>query len=259
MEFTLKRIAYAKYDDFIEKVLESTPNIDLAFFKQLDDMTEDVLVGGKNIILNIDVDELESIIDKVYTDNDQNPMQSIDVKFSELLYRQLYLDEFVPNYLLYEKEVWAYINCFILFDVVKKRYFAEEGDLNNKKRIENVMLCNNSTIDRTGLRWLWALSNSAYSPSYGFRLVDTAYKFIDPVKALFERTLGSNKILFKAFIRSIEILNFDSRIKSGKFRSILLTHIRNLATMKMYESVDSVEELAQIFASDIRDFIESFE
>ena len=259
MEFTLKRIAYAKYDDFIEKVLESTPNIDLAFFEQLDDMTEDVLVGGKNIILNIDVDELESIINKVSTDNDQNPMQSIDVKFSELLYRQLYLDEFVPNYLLYEKEVWAYINCFILFDVVKKRYFAEEGDLNNKKRIENVMLCNNSTIDRTGLRWLWALSNSAYDPSYGFRLVDTAYKFIDPVKALFERTLSSNKILFKAFIRSIEILNFDSRIKSGKFRSILLTHIRNLATMKMYESVDSVEELAQIFASDIRDFIESFE
>ena len=259
MEFTLKRIAYAKYDDFIEKVLESTPNIDLAFFEQLDDMTEDVLVGGKNIILNIDVDELESIINKVSTDNDQNPMQSIDVKFSELLYRQLYLDEFVPNYLLYEKEVWAYINCFILFDVVKKRYFAEEGDLNNKKRIENVMLCNNSTIERTGLRWLWALSNSAYDPSYGFRLVDTAYKFIDPVKALFERTLSSNKILFKAFIRSIEILNFDSRIKSGKFRSILLTHIRNLATMKMYESVDSVEELAQIFASDIRDFIESFE
>lgn len=258
MEFTLKRIAYAKYDDFIEKVLESTPNIDLAFFEQLDDMTEDVLVGGKNIILNIDVDELESIINKVYADNDQNPMQSIDVKFSELLYRQLYLDEFVPNYLLYEKEVWAYINCFILFDVVKKRYFAEEGDLNNKKRIVNVMLCNNSTIDRTGLRWLWALSNSAYDPSYGFRLVDTAYKFIDPVKALFERTLSNNKILFKAFIRSIEILNFDSRIKSGKFRSILLTHIRNLATMKMYESIDSVEELAQIFASDIRDFIESF-
>ena len=259
MEFTLKRIAYAKYDDFIEKVLESAPNINLAFFEQLDDMTEDVLVGGKNIILNIDVNKLESIIDEVSTDNDQNPMQSIDVKFSELLYRQLYLDEFVPNYLLYEKEVWAYINCFILFDVVKKRYFAVEGDLNNKKRIENVMLCNNSTIDRTGLRWLWALSNSAYDPSYGFRLVDTAYKFIDPVKALFERTLGSNKILFKAFIRSIEILNFDSRIKSGKFRSILLTHIRNLATMKMYESVDSVEELAQIFASDIRDFIESFE
>lgn len=259
MEFTLKRIAYAKYDDFIEKVLEAAPNINSAFFEQLDDMTEDVLVDGKNILLNINLDELESIIDTVSADNDQNPMQTIDVKFSELLYRQLFLDEFVPNYLLYEKEVWAYLNCYVFFNVVVKRYFSEKGDLDNKKRIESVMLCNNSTIDRTGLRWLWALSDSAYDPSYQFRLVDTAYKFIDPVKALFERTLSSNKTLFKAFIRSIELLNFDSRIKSGKFRSILLTHIRNLATMKMYESVDSVEELAQIFASDIKDFIESYE
>lgn len=258
MEAVLRRISYGKYDDFIEQNLSSFPSLSKDYFcKNYEHVTEDIIVEGKAITFDIDIDEFIEIFENIVEFNDQNPMEAIDIKFAEMLYKTFTLHTSIPKYVMYEKEVWAYLNCFVLFDIVKKRFFSNEESLKDEGRIKRVFFCDDSTIDRTGLRWLWALADATYDEKYIFGLTSTARQFIDPVKALYERTMGTNRTVFKAYIRAIQLLDLDSRIKSGKFRSILPTHIRNLATMKIYESIDSIEELSAIFADDIKDFLDN--
>lgn len=256
MRFDIKRISYAKYDDFIEKVVALLPNITAETFdKSFEDMTEVVTVNGEQFEVDLDVDDIDRTIDDVLSGEYDNPMQTIDIRLSKKLFSQLSLEAKIPEYVLYEKEVWAYLNCFILFSAVKKRHFRNDGDFNNEDKVKRVLFSDCSTIDRSGFRWLWALAEASYDNDRLFSLTETAHRFVDPVKALYERALGTNKVLFKAFIRSIQLLDYDPRIRSNKYRSVLLTHIRNLAAMKIYESYDSVEELARVFSEDIKAFI----
>ena len=260
MEVVLRRISYAKYDDFIDNNINNFANINKDFFeKQWSNSTEDIIIGGKAVIVEIDVGRFTNLFDTIIKINNQNPMEAIDTNYAEMLYSCLTINSNVPKYILYEKEVWAYLNCFVFFDVVKKRFFPDEGWDKDTGRIKRVFFCDDSNIDRTGLRWLWALADATYDDSNVFNLTRTARQFIDPVKALYERTMGTNRLVFKAYIRAIELLNYDVRIKSSKFRSIIPTHIRNLATMKIYESYNSIEELAKIFASDIKTFLDNYQ
>ena len=258
MKFILKKISYAKYDEFVEKIVDLFPDFDAEKLeKEYGSYTEEVMIGSKCVTLDLDIEGMINSINEILSTNPTNPMQEVDIKLAEMLYQRLYLDEFVPNYLFFEKEIWAYLNCFVLLEIVKARYFRTEKEQNDKGRVERVLL-SNGALDRSGSRWLWVLANSTYDPKYRFALVDTAFKFIDPVKALFESVIGKNKTLFKAFIRAIELLDYDRRIRNNTFRSVLPTHLRNLATMKIYDSINSVEELAAIFATDIKDFLDCY-
>ena len=259
MEVILRRISYAKYDGFIEANIDHFASLSKEDFeKNYDYVLEDICIDGETVLVNIDVEEMINIYNNVIEFNEYNPMEAIDIRYAELLYKALSVDTNIPKYVLYEKEVWAYLNCFILLDVVKKRFFADEGSFLNKGRIMRVVFCDESVIDRTGLRWLWALADATYSDTYGFSLMSTARQFIDPVKALYERVMGTNRMVFQAYVRAIQLLEYDLRIKSEKFRSLLPTHIRNLATMKIYESYNSVEDLAVVIASDIKDFLDNY-
>ena len=256
MKYTLKRISTGRYDEFNEKVLSMLPNISaLKINENLSDFVEEIYINEKTLEFDIDIDKINSFL---RSDDDFSysvPMQVADIKIAKYLYSVLTLESSIPTQLLYEKEVWAYLNCFVFMDLVLNRYFRFDGDMNNTKRVLRVILSDWNAIDRTGLRWLWSLADATYNSYYQFSLTETAIRFVDPSKALYERSLGLNRIVFKAFVRAIQLLKFDWRIKSEKYRSILVTHIRNLATLKIYEKYDSVEALAKIFAEDINSFI----
>ncbi len=258
MEIILKRVTYGKYDEFKDKFLEDVANSSAEYIiKNYDNYLEEITINGQIITFDLDVVGAKEIIDNEFSINNKNPMEIIDIKLSKLFYESLSINANIPSYLLYEREVWTYLNCFVLFDLVKKRFFSEEKSIEERGRIERAFLCNDSTIDRTGFRWLWALAEATYDPNLEFSLTETARQFIDPVKAIYERTMGLNRNVFKAYIRSIQLLDCDMRIKNSKYRSILPTHIRNLATMKIYESIDDLEELALIFSVDIKEFLDN--
>ena len=260
MEFHLCRISYSKYDDFVERFSKNFEIYNKDYFlNNCNEMIEDVIVDGKALTFDIDLDDFLHQHDVITSLNKTNPMQAIDLKFSELLFKSLTLSAHIPNFLLYEREVWTYLNCFVFFEIVKKRYFNSNDELKDEDRVKRYFFCKGGNgLDRRGLIWLWALSDFTYDKQYAFSLTDTAMRFIDPVKAFKERRIGSNTKVLKAFIRAIQIKNYDSRIKGTRFRSILITHLRNLASMQIYESIASVEELAKVFAKDIEEFISNY-
>ena len=256
MNFILKRIQYGKYDEFLESSIQEKNHWSTKYFADnFNDFTEEVLVNNLPVEIEFDLDSLFDGIDQILSENQKNPMEKIDVFLGKKLHTEFSLINNIPENILYEKEVWAYLNCFVFFDLVKKRYLSDEFESESDDKIGRLFFCNGSQIDRTGLRWLWVLANSTYDNEYQYGLLETAREYIDPVKAIFERELGRNPIVFKSFVRALQ-LNNDKRIRSDKYKSIIPTHIRNLATMEIYESVEKIDDLANIFAREISSYIE---
>ena len=252
MKFQLKRVKNDCYDEIVDTALKNFFGTIEETKQKVETESDFVLINGKKIDIDIDLDLYFGILEKY------QKAEKRDIEIAKLLHKDFKNSSIsIPDYILYEKEVWTYLNICVFFDIVSKRYpdIKDHKNEEAKNKIKNFYFCHNNTYDRTGLRWLWIFANVTYDDYYQYSLLETGREFIDPVKAIYECCIGRNKILFKAYIRAIELLNKDSRIRGTNGKTIVPKHIRNCALMNVYESYTDVETLANIIATSMLEII----
>jgi hypothetical protein len=259
MNIVVKRIKYTKYDELEEKISK-----DCFFDKnanpilgKLEEYSEPVTSNNRNFTVDINTDELLNILSSHDKTESKEKLSSIDEKVAELLYNSFAKSNpAIPNNVLCEKEVWAYLNLSVFFDYVQARYFSKTTIRKDiREKIKEIYFSDCSKVDRRGLQWLWTLAKE--TKENGFNLTLEALENIDPVKAIRESCIGENTIVFKAFIKSLILVDKDPRNQghqkytNDQKRTIIPKHIRNLAVVNIYEAYDNPEDLAKIMADNI--------
>ena len=62
MKFILKKISYAKYDEFVEKIVDLFPDFDAEKLeKEYGSYTEEVMIGSKCVTLDLDIEGINKL------------------------------------------------------------------------------------------------------------------------------------------------------------------------------------------------------
>jgi|GEM_PF-2527435 hypothetical protein len=172
----------------------------------------------------------------------------------KLLHKKLQQYEYKFYGVFYERGFWAYICHHPMFrKYIKNRYFTgvvddsdDEDDKNENvvKKIERFFLCKGTT-SRTGVMFNWMLTDSLYDKYKMYELSEVGFSFIDSVKAIYERSFHMNKRIVKAFVQGIINNNKSAAFKDTKtnYRSIIPTHISNIAALNSLDSYDDYKDL----------------
>lgn len=172
----------------------------------------------------------------------------------KLLHKKLQQYEYKFYGVFYERGFWAYICHHPMFrKYIKNRYFTgvvddsdDEDDKNENvvKKIERFFLCKGTT-SRTGVMFNWMLTDSLYDKYKMYKLSEVGFSFIDSVKAIYERSFHMNKRIVKAFVQGIINNNKSAAFKDTKtnYRSIIPTHISNIAALNSLDSYDDYKDL----------------
>lgn len=188
----------------------------------------------------------------------------------KLLHKKLLSFENKFYGVLYEKGFWAYICHLPIFrKYIKNRYFTEnskdsedEDEVNEDiiKKIERFYLCK-GTASRTGVMFNWMLTDSLYDKNKNYELSEVGFSFIDSVKAIYERSFHLNKRIVKAFVQGIINNNKSAAFKDTKnnYRSIIPTHISNIAALNLLDSYEDYFELVQKITLEQKSIISIYE
>lgn len=245
MEVVLKRISKDAWDELMRSItsqFESTKNLiidDLA----VESASEDILINGETVRINVDVDKYKEIVDSdVYTYEklaDLGMLLRNDFKMKN--------GEALPSNIMNEKEVWAYFSLTIFKDIVKSLRMEDDDKINIDK-IERFYF-NTKTKSRTGLLFVWTMAEMLNSNERDFNI--TAFEFIDPVKAIYERAMSRNPIILKAFVQGIINNGCDKRLKNNKYRSKVPSHISCYSCVNILD-VYSYDELVENITEQIK-------
>lgn len=243
MELVLKRIKRKEFDDLMNLVIdrfESNGSIELSD-EELEKVSENVLIGGKTIQFNYDIDEYSRLVNSdEFTYNKlakigmQLHKESKDVGGIK-----------IPTNILYEKEVWTYISFKLFKDIILKLRLDDEDKITSKK-IEQYFF-NVRTRSRTGLLFIWTMIDMLQSENEP-NISEVAFHFVDPVKAIYERVISRNPIVLRAFVEAIIKNDCDPKIANNKYRLKVPKNVNCFARISMidtYEYDELVEELAR--------------
>lgn len=171
--------------------------------------------------------------------------------------------------IFYEPGFWAYLCHLPVFrKYIKNRYLsglAEDEDDEESanedivKKIVRFFLCK-GTSTRTGVMFNWMLTDCLYDNKKNYDLVEIGFSFIDSVKAIYERSFHKNKLIVKAFVQGIENNYRSPAFKDTKnnFRSIIPTHISNIAALNCLDSYDNYYELVNKITSEQKHIIDFY-
>ncbi|MGN1295423.1 MAG: DUF6339 family protein [Bacilli bacterium] len=235
----LKKLTHEGYDELLSLV-----DIDFfenqTFFDRIESLSENIIIDGNIVEINLDIDEYNEIIKKSESKGES----------SKLLAKKLHKDfvfqsEKLPRSIMYTKEIWTYLNLIFFKEIIKEKYFDDGKISVDKIRRYYFNDGGISKIDRTGLRYLWVLADLTYDEDMEYQLFDVAWDFIDPFKALQECLLGRNPLILKAFAKAILDLNCNATIKNSINRKVVPKHIRNYACANLLDSYDSFTTLAE--------------
>ena len=227
------------FDNFLKQVItEFGATGSLSFNDDIvEENSEPVLIEGKQIELEINIDKYLGIANEPafgYT------------KFAKVgmeLHKDFRSDEVtLPRNLFYEKELWAYLSMTSFKEVIKELRLKDSGKITENKIKQ--FYFNAGEISRTGLLFLWVMVDRLNSEN-DFEITHTAFEFVDPVKAVLERTMSKNPNILRAFVQGIINNGKDSKFKSDKFRSKVPSHISCYASVSMLDALD-YEELVEV-------------
>ena len=119
----LKRLTHDGYDELYSL-------IDLNFFEKdtifdkVEAVSENILIDGKTVELDIDINLYNDILNSATTIGDA----------SKALAKKIYEDfkfcgKKLPRSIMYSKETWTYLNLTIFKELTKNKYFS--NDKNN--------------------------------------------------------------------------------------------------------------------------------
>lgn len=192
--------------------------------------SEPILIDGKTIDIEIDVEKYMSIAKEDSFGYTKFAKVGIalhqDIKSNEVV---------IPRNIFYEKEFWAYLSMTVFKDVVKELRLKEDGKITENKIKQ--FYFNSGEISRTGLLFLWVMVDRLESKN-DYELTHTAFEFVDPVKAILERTMSKNPAILRAFVQGIINNGKDSKFKSDKFRSKVPSNISCYASVNMLDMLE---------------------
>lgn len=239
MIVTLSRIKKDKFDDLVRLVLDEFEATGTLVFdeKVIEDYSEPIMIDGQAVEVDIDLDKYQAIIDE-----DGFGYTKL-AKIGMLLHKDLNSGNVeVPRNMFYEKEIWAHLSLTVFKDVVKELRLKDEGKITGNKIKQ--FYFNAGTLSRTGLLFVWVMVDRLNSEN-DFDISHTAFEFVDPVKAILERTLSKNPAILRAFVQGIINNNKDPKFKSDKFRSKVPSNISCYASVSMLEALD-YDELVDV-------------
>ena len=249
MEVVLKRISKDAWDELMQSVtseFERTQKIaidDVA----VENAAEIVCINGEAIKIDIDVEKYKKIANTdafIYEKRtDLGMLLCNDLKMKD--------GQALPYNILNEKEVWAYLSLTVFKDVVKALSLADEEKISVDKirRFYFNKYTTQSNKSRIGLLFVWNMVATLDTNDRNFIL--TAFKFIDPVKAIYERAMGKNKIIVKAFVQGIINNNCDKRLRNDRYRSRIPSHISCYSCVNILD-VYSYDELVENITEQIK-------
>ena len=239
MKIKLHRIKKEKYDDLLQLVVNNfNQSGNFVFDAEIvQSYSEPIIIEGQNVEVDIDVDEYIEIASESgfgYT------------KFAKIgmrLHKDFNSEKLnIPRNIFYEKEFWAYISILYFYDIVKiLRMQSEEKITENKIK---QFYFNAGEISRTGLLFLWCMVDRLGSEN-DFEITHTAFEFVDPVKAILERTMSKNPDILRAFVQGIINNGKNALFKSDKYRSKVPSHISCYASISVLDALE-YEELVEV-------------
>jgi hypothetical protein len=149
----------------------------------------------------------------------------------------------IPRNVFYEKEFWAYLSLTHFKDVVKGlRASLKEGQISADKIKQ--FYFNAGTLSRTGLLFIWVMIDRLNSAD-NFDISHTAFEFVDPVKAILERTMSKNPMVLRAFVQGIINNGKDAKFKGKAFKSKMPSHISCYASVSVLDALE-YDELVEV-------------
>lgn len=233
----IKKDCFDKLQEYIITEFDATGT--LSFNDDIiEENSEPVLVDGKQIELEIDINQ--------YLDIAKEPTFGY-TKFAKVgmeLHKDFRSNTVaLPRNLFYEKELWAHLSMTSFKEVIRELRLKNSGKITENKIKQ--FYFNAGEISRTGLLFLWVMVDRLNSEE-DFEITHTAFEFVDPVKAVLERTMSKNPNILRAFVQGIINSGKDSRFKSDKFRSKVPSHISCYASVRMLDALDYDELVAVI-------------
>ena len=231
MNMELKRIKKMDFDEVLNDYINSFNETgDLKVNEELlDNSSENILVNGEKVVVDIDMEVYSQIIQK----DEYTYQKSAEIGME--LHKDLkdINGKLIPRYYFVQKELWAYLTL---------KYFHSmmvELKLDSKVNEEKIkqFIFNIGTVSRTGIQFYWSMIDKLDSEE-NKEISYAAFEFIDPVKAVYERTnLSSNKNVLKAFVESIIINGRDSRLKK-EARSKFPSYVSCYAGVNIFDVYD---------------------
>jgi hypothetical protein len=250
MNIKLCRIKKDKYDDLRDIVLCQFNQSGSVIFSDdvINSYAEPIIVNGQEIELNVDFEKYAAILNENafgYTKFSKVGMQlHKDLKHESLD---------IPRNIFYEKEVWAYFSMTSFKNIVKELRLKDDEKITENKIKQ--FYFNAGEISRTGLLFLWVMVDRLESED-DFEITHTAFEFVDPVKAILERTMSKNPAILRAFVQGIINNNKSSLFKNDKFRSKVPSNISCYASVSMLDALE-YDELVDVITEQQKAIISS--
>ncbi len=255
MEVYLKRIKSVEFDGLIKKVLshfEDTKKVYLSD-EDLEMISENVIVGGKQIRLSYDVNEYMTIVD-----GDEQTYEKLTKIGMKLHKDSKDIDgTVIPTNVMYEKEVWTYLSFKVFAEVIKKLRLEDDNKMNSDKIQRYYFNVGNSSSkrSRTGLLFIWSMVHMLGSEDEE-EITRTAFHFVDPVKAIYERTMSKNPIVLRAFVEAIIKNGCDPRIKNQKYKTKIPKNISCFARINVVDTYQ-YSNLVDTMAKQIKEVLQA--
>lgn len=241
MLITLKKIKAEELRELQEKCLYDYKTYQRITVTQdeLDRVSEIITYNNKPLQVDFDIEKYKEIIcsDMKNFEKKSQLCHCINNDFKEIN------GYYISFNTMFSKEMWTYLNLSYFKDMITELLF-EDDDEHYESRIKRYFFNDapKSKIDRTSFRFFWYFG---YVLDNDKKLLDIAWEFIDPVKAVFERVIARNPSLLKAFIEGIRNNNYDSKFKSPKFKKLIPKNYNSFSAVTMLDALD-YDELVNI-------------
>lgn len=233
MIYKLKRIKKEYFDDVLDTVAKNSEKNKAIIVdnEYVENFSEEITINGKEISIDIDKTKYDEAISKHHYG------YSKLAEVAMLLHKDIKdVDgQIIPKNMLYEREIWAYLSLVIFKDLIIKLRIHDPKDITYDKIAR--FFFNIKSISRTGLMFLWVMVDRLDSENET-EITHTAFEFIDPVKAIFERTISKSPLLLRAFVEGIIQNKKDSKFKSDPYRRIIPNGVSCYEAVNMLEALD---------------------
>lgn len=261
MEVVLKKVVELQF-------LKSNINQNIEFY--LNEEKNDLIIDGETVTID---DISEPIMDNATIDlsddeftkflNREKWKQNYDI--GKLLYKKLVRFSEISGDLL-DESFWVYITHIpCVKKYIIRRYFnsVNEEDEQSMKIIDKIkryFFGKSTHITRTGIIFNWQLTNCLYYKNIGDKsdeLCNVAFSYIDSVKAIFERSFRKNPVIVKAFVEGIIRNNRSRAFTNSKYRTLIPTHISNVAALNCFDAY-TYRELVEKIAYEQKILIDEY-
>ena len=249
MNVKLRKIKKDHFDDLTKVIIGEFKSTGTLSFNDeiIESYSEPFIINGEQLEVEIDIDKYNSIVSEDvfgYT-----KMAKVGME----LHKDLKLTNIqIPRNVFHEKEFWAYLSLTIFKDVVKGLRTSLEEDKVNEDKIKRFYF-NTGGASRTGLLFVWVMIDQLDSAD-NFDITHTAFEFVDPVKAILERTMSRNPMILKAFVQGIINNDKNQKFKGKIFKSKMPSHISCYASVSVLDALE-YDELVEVITEEQRAII----